>query len=165
LAHVLGERVEHFGISERESIAEVAALRVYRSLVTFCLLVAGFCTLPGHRAAFALGVIAFTTGIAAVIENQNKLALLQNAADDMGERKTRHAIVLAQELALEGRPARAPMFWVDVDKRVDAEAQRPQFIQERAAAKSTLRRVLGLVGSDLISLVAALIVSALFGTI
>lgn len=92
------------------------ALTVYRVVLNVALLVVAFRTFPEYRTLLALAVLVFSQGIAAIGAAQQIVFTQQNHLDDLAERKTRHAIVLASE-----SDRSYLSFWSEVDRRVADE--------------------------------------------
>ena len=99
----------------RLAARQIYALGIYRSLTTLALMVAGFSAFPYHRSFVGFAILAFNQGVSAVIVGQQAVAAHQNHLDDSGERKTRHAILLASE------DWSGPSFWNEVDRSVEEE--------------------------------------------
>ena len=134
------------------------ALGIYRAFITFALLVACFQAFPEHRWAIALAVIAFNQGVAAIIEVHTGLFKLANFVSDGGERKTRHAIVLAAERSgqdwIEG-----PEFWHEVNRRVEDEIPTPT---NKTSAWANISSVILKLGGHLLGDVGLVFLASLF---
>lgn len=95
-------------------------LMIYRTLLTFLFLMAAFTAFPQLKLVVGLGLLVFNQAVAALGHVASTHFQLANMLDDEGERKTRHAILLAAE--------RPPVdeyehidFWPEVNRRVAAE--------------------------------------------
>lgn len=97
---------------------QAIGLAIYRGILLFVFLLVAFGEFPDHKLSIGLGALVFLQGIAGVGLAMSVAALTSNAVDDMAERKTRHAILLA---AQQGREAGGYDFWTIVDDRVAAE--------------------------------------------
>lgn len=96
---------------------EVLAQGIYRSLLNFAFLLAVLKTLPDHRVVVVIGFLAFCHGLAIVMLNDKLIAASQNRVDDLAERKTRHAVLLARS----DESIHESVFWSEVDRRVREE--------------------------------------------
>jgi len=92
------------------------AIGIYRSILNLALLSVAFREFPSHRLAIGLAVLAFGQGLAGLGAAQSIASAQQNRLDDLAERKTRHAILLASD---ESRGEYH--FWSEVDRRVAEE--------------------------------------------
>ena len=102
----------------RGKMREIWGSAIYRSALLLFFLVVAFSEFPDQRLVVGLGTLVILHAIASiglVIENT---FLIANHADDLAERKTRHAIILAAQM---GRDAGGPDFWLVVDRNVEAE--------------------------------------------
>lgn len=97
------------------------AIGSYRFLLNLALLATAFHDFPDHRTVIVLALLVFSQGIAAVLVVQRITFAQQNRLDDLAERKTRHAILLASD------PDRSQYhFWTEVDRRVEEEKGPPE---------------------------------------
>lgn len=141
----------------RQATRQAFGLGIYRLFATFALTVAGFSAFPGHKAVFALAVIVFNLGVSTVVE----FTLLQSLVQESSDRKTRHAIVLAQERSLAGDSAfdEYGRFWGEVDRRVAAELDAGERTGFWKTVGLTAWNLTSRVGSDLIGIAIALVIS------
>lgn len=90
-----------------------------RWLIGVAFLFAALSDLPAYKWTIGLGLLVFNLGVEAVISVVTAMRALNNRIDDLAERKTRQAIVLAAE---RGREVGHHWdFWEEVDRRVEAE--------------------------------------------
>lgn len=108
---------------------------IYRWLVELAFLFSAFSAFPEYKWPIGLGLLVFSAGIvvtAQVVRGYHKSA---NVLADAAERKTRHAVVHAAELAARGQSEIAAWgFWAEVDRRVAAEQEQDGVLQEAPAA-------------------------------
>lgn len=98
---------------------------IYRWLIEVSFLFAAFTEFPEHKWSVGLAVLAFGAATTAVIHVQQTSHAVANVMMDQGERKTRHAILLAGEQAAKSvGEIDEWYFWGEVDRRVEAEATR-----------------------------------------
>lgn len=98
---------------------------IYRWLIEVAFLFAAFTEFPEHKWSVGLAVLAFGAAISAVIHVQQAIHTIANMMMDQGERKTRHAILLAGELAGKNvGEIDERYFWGEVDRRVESETHR-----------------------------------------
>jgi hypothetical protein len=127
------------------------AVRVYKAIVTFAFLVAAFNAWPSYTGAIALAVIALSATVAVATANVQVLAALQNEVDDLAERKTRHAILLARD------HDDSTHFWSQVDENVREEKGiEPDAPSAWVQTGFVLMQIGLLLASDLIAIVLAL---------
>lgn len=95
-------------------------LMLYRMVLNVAFLWVAFSTFPDLKIVFAIALLVFNQGVAAVGHTAAMIFQLQNQADDEAERKTRHTILLAHERA-ETPELLHGDFWTEVNRRVADE--------------------------------------------
>ena len=105
----------------RRQTRQAYGLMIYRGLITFALLVAGFRAFPDHRTVFALSVISFGLAVSGIAEYLAMLWRVDNEIMDAAERKTRFTILVAAERVSTGHGIEQWDFWQEVNERVEGE--------------------------------------------
>lgn len=121
--------VSQLTLDQKEAIGKLTrqalVIGIYRWLIEVVFLFAAFTEFPEHKWSVGLAVLAFSAAISAVVHVQQTSHAVANVMMDQGERKTRHAILLAGELAGKSvGQIDERSFWDQVDGRVEAEATR-----------------------------------------
>jgi hypothetical protein len=116
-------------LDQKETVARVTrqtyVTGIYRWLIEVAFLFAAFTEFPEHKWSIGLAVLAFGAAVGGIVHYQQALHTLENVLMDQGERKTRHAVILASELAAKGvSEIEQYNFWGEVDRRVAAEVRR-----------------------------------------
>ncbi|MFN6952860.1 MAG: hypothetical protein ACK4NE_09760 [Albidovulum sp.] len=116
------------GPSQKEALGKLSrqtwVIGIYRWVIEVTFLFAAFTEFPEHKWSIGLAVLVFSGGIGGLVHYMQLVHAAENVAMDEAERKTRHAIVRAAELAAagEGRIEQWE-FWSEVDRRVAAERE------------------------------------------
>lgn len=101
------------------SMRKAYVIGALRWLIGVAFLFVAFSDFPTHKWTIGLGLLVFNLGIEAAICVVLMVQALSNRLDELAERKTRHAIVLAAE---QGQGVSHHWeFWEEVDRRVAAE--------------------------------------------
>ena len=133
------------------------ALGAYRSLLTVAFLVALLHAFPEHQRVSILAVLVFGQGVAGIGLAIKAAATIQDTILDSAERKTRHTILLASDP--EWR--HASDFWIEVNRRVEAEDvpdhPSPWWMQLGLTAANFA----GLLAWDIAAVVFALVIAGL----
>jgi hypothetical protein len=105
---------------------------IYRWLMEVAFLFAAFSEFPDHKASIGFAVLAFGAAVSCLLQMAQISHSSANILADEGERKTRHSIVLAAEMAAKGvTDIDLWSFWLEVDRRVQAEhAERSDLVSE-----------------------------------
>jgi hypothetical protein len=98
---------------------------IYRWVFGVAFLFAAFNQWPDLKWTIGLAYLALDAAIAAIIHGLNVSFIRNNFLDDAGERKTRHAILYAAELASRKELPfdYQPDFWRAVDDRIREEQE------------------------------------------
>lgn len=136
----------------RAKMREIWGSAIYRGVLLLVFLVVAFSEFPGHKLSIGLGALLILQAIHAVGLAVAQAFLIANHSDDLAERKTRHAIVLA---AQQGRDAGDIDFWTTVDARVDAELRVAGRGEEPGRWGRIVWHVLGRAISDYVILAVA----------
>lgn len=112
--------------SQKEALGKLSrqtwVTGIYRWVIEVAFLFAAFTEFPQHKWSIGLAVLAFSGGIGALVHYMQLVHAAANILMDEGERKTRHAIVRAAELAAAGDAHIEQWdFWDEVDRRVTGE--------------------------------------------
>lgn len=103
---------------------------IYRWLIEVAFLFAAFTAFPERKWPIGMAVLAFSGGLQAIIHTLQVMHQENNVILDVAERKTRHAIVHAAELAAKGTAEiDQGAFWGEVDGRVGSEQARAEDTQ------------------------------------
>jgi hypothetical protein len=131
------------------------AIAIYRGILNLGLLVAAFNAFPDKQVVVAFAVLVFSQGIAAIGATVNAIFVTQNHLDDMAERKTRHAILLATS------DERSEFhFWSEVDRRVAEEGgEEPQASPWWAQTGMVAGTVFMMLAGDLFTIFLALLIT------
>lgn len=104
---------------------------IYRWLIELAFLFSAFAVFPEYKWPIGLGLLVFSAGIAVTAQVVRAYHESANLLADSAERKTRHAVVHAAELAARGQSEIATWgFWAEVDRRVAAEQEQEGVPQE-----------------------------------
>ena len=141
----------------RSAARQGVATTLYRALLNTCLLVAMLHAFPGYETVSILAVLVFSQGVAGIGLTMRSIAALQSSVDDMGERKTRHAILLAADPEW----LHDDNFWGEVDRRVANEFDVPPPSPWWAQIGLTLGNFLVLLVGDLVSVVIAFVIAGI----
>ena len=129
----------------RAKMREIWGSAIYRGVLLLVFLVVAFSEFPNHKLSIGLGALLILHTIAAVGLAVSQAFLIANHTDDLAERKTRHAIVLA---AQQGRDAGDYDFWATVDARVADELREAGKIEEPSRLGRIVWHVMGRAISD-----------------
>lgn len=103
----------------RASLRKAYVIGALRWLIGVAFLFVAFIDFPAHKWTIGLGLLVFNLGVEALIIVMTHGQMWANRVDDVAERKTRQAIMLAAERGSDvGHPWD---FWEEVDRRVAAE--------------------------------------------
>lgn len=114
------------GSAQQEAVKKLArqtyVTATYRWLIEVSFLFAAFTAFPEYKWPIGLGLLVFVGGVQAVVLTLDLMHRHNNTLADEAERKTRHAIVRAAELAAKGvSDIDQVEFWQEVDGRVRLE--------------------------------------------
>ncbi len=98
---------------------------IYQWFIGISFLFSAFNAFPEYKWPIGLGFLVFSAGVSGVIRAVGTLHQAEVNRADAAERKTRHAVLRAAELAA-GSQTWIPEgdFWAEVDRRVNAEENR-----------------------------------------
>lgn len=105
------------------SMRKAYVIGALRWLVGVAFLFVAFGDFPAHKWTIGLGLLVFNLGVEALIIVTTHGQAWANRVDDVAERKTRQAIVLAAERGSD--LGHSWDFWEEVDRRVAAEMGPP----------------------------------------
>jgi hypothetical protein len=139
--------------SLREVQRRNAAISIYRTVLNFALLVAAFKAFPDNQAFAIFAILLFNHSVSGIFAMINGTCITQNHLDDLGERKTRHAIVLACSADKDEYS-----FWAEVDRRVaDEIGQEADASPLWQQAGAVCLKLLGMLAIDVVVVSAAMI--------
>jgi hypothetical protein len=148
------------GTASRQ-MSKTLASRIYTYVVGLAFLWAGFEALPQYWLVIGLGYLAFTAAVALIMDYAYALFLAGNRTDDLAERKTRHAILLAPD-PHRPRGLDDMEFWREVDARVKDELSYAPTDDQRSTPGRTLGFMALFVFEGILMVGAALLLSSFF---
>ena len=98
---------------------------IYQWFIGLVFIFSAFNAFPEYKWPIGLGLLVFWAGVSGIIRVARTLYETANIQADAAERKTRHAVFRAAELAA-GSQTWIPEedFWAEVDRRIEAEENR-----------------------------------------
>jgi hypothetical protein len=100
---------------------------IYQWLIGLVFLFSAFNAFPEYKWPIGLGLLVFSAGVGGIIHVVGTIYATANIQADAAERKTRHSVLRAAELAAGGQTWIAEAdFWAEVDRRVEAEGKQSE---------------------------------------
>jgi hypothetical protein len=100
---------------------------IYQWFIGLVFLFSAFSAFPEYKWPIGLGLLLFSAGVGSIVHVVRTLHETANLQADAAERKTRHSILRAAELAAGGQTWIAEAdFWAEVDRRVEAEGKQSE---------------------------------------
>jgi hypothetical protein len=108
-------------VQGRREARALWAMMVYRWLLGTVFLLVAFQEFPDHRASIALSVLFVGVSLQLVSAQLGARAILDELRLDLGERKTRHTVTVAQSWTVAQQAYEPNEFWREVEDAVRAE--------------------------------------------